>query len=142
MRKILANSDLRSAPGRDCSSARKRRAPRPGPLRPTARHTQTADQGQQSTLATQSAESQTRHARIRSGTIARPETSTKPPANVSAQKKLASVRWLCSCPKSRRAKDKIKALKERTAATNKDDREPRESKTAQESKKLRDFGGN
>jgi hypothetical protein len=37
---------------------------------------------------------------------------------------------------------KIKALKERTAAANKDDRELRESKAAEESKKLRDFGGN
>ena len=37
---------------------------------------------------------------------------------------------------------KIKALKERTAAANKDDRELRESKAAEESKKLHDFGGN
>ena len=37
---------------------------------------------------------------------------------------------------------KIRALKERTAAANKDDRELRESKAAEESKKLRDFGGN
>ena len=37
---------------------------------------------------------------------------------------------------------KIKALKERTGAANKDDRELRESKAAEESKKLRDFGGN
>jgi len=37
---------------------------------------------------------------------------------------------------------KIKALKERTAAANKDDRERRESKAAEESKKLGDFGGN
>ena len=37
---------------------------------------------------------------------------------------------------------KIKALKERTAAANKDDRELRERKAAEESKKLRDVGGN
>ena len=37
---------------------------------------------------------------------------------------------------------KIKALKERIAAANKADRELRESKAAEESKKLRDIGGN
>jgi len=37
---------------------------------------------------------------------------------------------------------KIKALKERTAAANKDGRELRQGKAAEESKKLRDFGGN
>ena len=37
---------------------------------------------------------------------------------------------------------KIKALKERTAAANKSDRELRESKAAEEAQKLREFGGN
>ena len=37
---------------------------------------------------------------------------------------------------------KIKAFKDRIAAANKDDRELRESRAAEESKKLRNFGGN
>jgi len=37
---------------------------------------------------------------------------------------------------------KIKALKERTAAANRNDRDLREDRVAEEAKKLREFGGN